>query len=247
LLGALRFNLNREATAFHAFEIGRAYVSPNGTVTEGERLAAVSYGDYVLGGIGRPSIAADFGTAKGIIENYFGSLGGKPVAEYEAADPAVVPYLHPSRSARIVIGGATAGYIGELHPREAARLELDRSCNLFELDLTLLLAYGPTLPGPIELPPRFPAVRRDVALLVDAALPAATLVGSIKEDAPLLLESVRVFDVYEGESIPAGKKSVALACLYRAAERTLTDDEVNRAHAELVDKVRARLGVELRQ
>lgn len=247
LLGALRFNLNRQASAFHAFEIGRTYVLREGIVAEGERIAAVSYGDYVLGGVGQPSIAADFATAKGIIENYLESIGGRLVAHYEPLGPSAAPYLHPSRSARIVIDDQTAGYVGELHPREGARLGLDRACNFFELDLTMLLAYGPTLPGPIELPPRFPAVRRDVALVVDSALPAAVLVGTIRECAPLLLEGVKVFDVYEGESLPEGKKSVALACLYRAAERTLTDDEVNRVHAELVGKVRARLGVDLRK
>jgi phenylalanyl-tRNA synthetase beta chain len=246
LLGALRFNLNRQASAFHAFEIGRVYLMREGSVVESERLSGVTLGEYVRGAIGQPSILADFATVKGVVETYLESIGGRMTASFERPAAEQAPFLHPNRAARIMVDGHVVGLLGELHPWEALRLEVAGSCNLFELDLTRLLAYGRSLPEMVSVPPRFPAVRRDAALVVDAEMPAAVLLGALKESAPLLLEDIRVFDVYEGEALPPGKKSVAVACLYRAAQRTLTDEEVNRAHSELIGKVREKLGIELR-
>ena len=99
----------------------------------------------------------------------------------------------------------------------------------------------------IEAPPRFPAVRRDLALVIDREFPAAAVVKTVRELGSDLLEDVAVFDVYEGQSVASGKKSVALALTYRARDRTLTDEEVNRVHAALVEAARMRLGAELRQ
>jgi len=98
----------------------------------------------------------------------------------------------------------------------------------------------------IQSPPRFPAIRRDLALVLDRDFPAGQVVRTLSELNSAWLESVELFDVYQGESVPAGKKSVALACRYRAKDRTLTDEEVNRAHSLLVEEAKARLGAELR-
>ncbi|HUY18478.1 MAG TPA: phenylalanine--tRNA ligase subunit beta [Candidatus Binataceae bacterium] len=248
LRAALQFNLNREAGAFHAFEIGRAFVlKDRESAPEAERLAGISYGEYALSAIGRPGVAADFLTTKGIVERYLQALPGAPRASFEPPGDGELRFLHPGKSAHIRVGGALAGYVGELHPGEAMRLELGGACGIFELDLTLLAAWGAPEQRPIELPPRFPAVRRDLALLVDRAMAAATVLQALAEMELNLLESVRLFDVYEGGSLPPGKKSVGIACLYRARDRTLTDGEVNRAHAQLVEQARTRLGAELRQ
>ena len=86
-----------------------------------------------------------------------------------------------------------------------------------------------------------------MALVLERDLPAAVVIGAVKETASPLLESVEVFDVYEGQGIASGRKSVALACRYRAKDRTLTDEEVNRIHSAVVEHARTRLGAELRQ
>jgi phenylalanyl-tRNA synthetase beta chain len=248
LLAALRFNLNREAAAFHAFEVGRAFViRDREQVPEAERLAAISYGEYALGAIGRPGVAADFFTIKGIVESYLQALPGAPHPSFEPPGSAELAFLHPGKSAHLRIDGQLVGYLGELHPGEAMRLELNGPCGVFELDLSGLRAWAAAPRRGIELPPRFPAVRRDLALLVDREMAADQVLRVMTEIDLILLESVRLFDVYEGGSLPAGKKSVGIACLYRARDRTLTDVEVNRAHAELVEQARARLGAELRQ
>jgi phenylalanyl-tRNA synthetase beta chain len=125
--------------------------------------------------------------------------------------------------------------------------DLSEPCVVSELDLEKFRAYGFTPRGVIEPPPRFPAVRRDLALVIDREFPAAAVVATIRQVGNEMLEDVAVFDVYQGSSVASGKKSVALALTYRAKDRTLTDEEVNRVHTALVEAVRARLGAELRQ
>jgi phenylalanyl-tRNA synthetase beta chain len=265
LLGALRFNLNREAAAFHAFEIGKVFETRNGAPVEHERLAAISYGDYALGAVGQPAAGASFWTLKGVLEQWFSALGVAAQAEqagqtrptgeivqigsvgFEAADAAEYPFLHPGRAARVLLGGQPIGYLGELHPAEAIRLELDSPCTLSELDLGHLMAYGFLPRQEVTAPPKYPAIRRDLALVVDHEISAARVIAAIRESASPLLEGVEVFDVYEGGPIAPGKKSMALACRYRGKDRTLTDEEVNRIHGELIDGVRKGLGAELRQ
>ena len=246
LLAALRFNLNREAIAFHAFEIGKVFGLRDGMPSEAERIAAVSYGDYALGAVGQPAIKAGFWTIKGIVETYFRAFGIPATAEFEP-DVAAAPYLHPGRSAIVKLDGAIVGVLGELHPAEALRLELNDPCVLFELDSQHLLAYGSLARQAIIAPPRFPAIRRDLALVLERDFPADRVRRAVSEITSPLLESVELFDVYEGNPIAPGKKSVALACRYRGKDRTLTDEEVNRAHAALIEQATALLGAELRQ
>jgi phenylalanyl-tRNA synthetase beta chain len=247
LLAALRFNLNRQAAAFHAFEIGKIFAMHDGAPGEHERLAAISYGDFALGAVGHPAMEASFWTLKGVLEQWFLALGVAPRVEFEPGGEPERRFLHPGRAARVLFDHEPIGYIGELHPAEAIRLELNSPCVLSELDLIHLIAYGFPSRQEIAAPPRFPAIRRDLALVVDHDIAAARVIAAIWESASPLLESVEVFDVYEGGSIAPGKKSMALACRYRGKGRTLTDEEVNRAHAELVEGARGRLGAELRQ
>jgi len=246
-LEALRFNLNRQAADFHAFEIAKVYSREDGAVAERYALAALSYGDYVQGELGKPAIRASFFTMKGVLEALLGALGLSSRISYQPPKEGALSFLHPGASAQLALDGDIFGYLGELHPREAMERDLSEPCVLCELDLEKLRAYGFTPRSTIEAPPRFPAVRRDLALVLDRSFPAAKAVATIRELGSELLEEVTVFDVYEGQSVPSGKKSVALALRYRAKDRTLTDDEVNRLHAALVEAARTRLGAELRQ
>jgi phenylalanyl-tRNA synthetase beta chain len=249
LLGSLRFNLNREAAAFHAFEIGKVFSMRDGAPVEHERLAAISYGDYALGAVGEPAVAASFWTLKGVLEQWFVAMGVATRVAFEAAGEGETGYrfLHPGRAARVLLDGKPIGYLGELHPAEAMRIELSSPCVLTELDLREVITYGFMPRQEVTAPPRYPAIRRDLALVVDREISAARVIVAIRESAPPLLESVEVFDVYEGQSIAPGRKSMALACRYRGRDRTLTDEEVNRAHDELTEGARRRLGAELRQ
>jgi phenylalanyl-tRNA synthetase beta chain len=247
LLAALRFNLNREAASFHAFEIGKVFAMEGDVARERQTLGAISYGPYLRGSIGERGVEAGFFTMKGIVESYFAALGLGERISMSAADPARVPFLHPGRAAEVTLDNSSIGCLGELHPAAAMRLGLNAPCAVCELDLTSLLSYGFAPRRAIEPPPRFPAIRRDVALVIDRDFPADSVIGTLWEVASPLLEDVEVFDVYEGTAVAQGKKSIALTCRYRAKDRTLTDEEVNLVHAALVQQVCTRLGAEMRQ
>jgi phenylalanyl-tRNA synthetase beta chain len=247
LLAAMRFNLNREATNFHVFEIGKAFGARDGIPQEFERLAAVSYGDYAMGATGQRPIKAGFFSLKGILESWFRAFGVSSHVVFEPISGKSVPFLHPGRAASMHLDGKMVGFLGELHPAEALTLELSDPCVLFELDSRQMLAYRSEPRQVVEPPPKFPAVRRDLALVLDREFPVAGVLRTVSELSSPLLESVELFDVYEGGSVPHGKKSVALACRYRSKDRTLTDEEVNRAHAAVVEQTKTRLGAELRQ
>lgn len=247
LLTALRFNLNREATALHAFEIGKVFTKHGNMAREDQRIAMLSYGAYARAAVGENPLKAGFFTLKGVLEDYFETLGISGRVKFEAHAGGTLAFLHPGRTARIVLDSQPLGYLGELHPSEALRLELDDACGLCELDIGKLISYGFSPRKAIEPPPRFPSVRRDLALVIDRDFPADEIVRAIRDVAPALLEAVEVFDVYEGGTITAGKKSVALALRFRGKDRTLRDEEVNRAQALIVEQLGARLGAELRQ
>jgi len=247
LLEALRFNRNRQAPDFHAFEIAKVYSLEGNAPVERFALAALSYGDYALAEIGKPAVKASFFTMKGVLEVFLGALGLGDRVSYHPPRDGELRFLHPGRCAKVMLGDDAVGYLGELHPREAMERDLSEPCVVCELDLEKLKVYGFTPRGTIEPPPRFPAVRRDLALVIDREFPAAAVVKTVRELGSDLLEDVTVFDVYEGQSVASGKKSVALALTYRAKDRTLTDEEVNRVHAALVEAARTRLGAELRQ
>jgi phenylalanyl-tRNA synthetase beta chain len=247
LLEALRFNRNRQAPQFHAFEIAKVFSLENGAPVERFALAALSYGDYALGEVGKPALKASFFTMKGVLEIFLGALGLGGGVNYHPPVDGELRFVHPGRAARVMLDDSPIGYLGELHPREAMERDHTEPCVVCELDLEKLKAYGFTPRSSIEPPARFPAVRRDLALVIDREFPAAELVKTVRELGNELLEDVTVFDVYEGQSVARGKKSVALALTYRAKDRTLTDEEVNRVHAALVEAARTRLGAELRQ
>jgi phenylalanyl-tRNA synthetase beta chain len=246
LLAALRFNLNRQAVSFHGFEIAKTFNRAGDAAGEAIRLAAISYGDFVVASVGQQAIEAGFFTIKGIAETWLRGLGILDQVSFAAIDAARAPYLHPGKAAELALAGQRIGVAGELHPQEAMRLELNRPCALFELDFSALAGYQRPVKA-IEPPPRFPAVRRDLALVLDRAVPAAKIIDTIAQTRAPLLESVELFDVYTGEGIPADKKSVALSLRYRSRERTLTDEEVNRAHEALVRQVLPQLNAQMRQ
>ena len=248
LVTALRFNLNRSARSFHAFELGRVYVNLNGAPAEQERIAALSFGEFGRAAIGEHATAGDYLTLKGALETCFEALGIVREVQFARAEPERTPYLHPGKSARLAFDGQLLGYLGELHPSEMSRIGINGTVAACELDFGVLLAYKSSPHGTktISAPPRFPAITRDLALVIDRDFPADTVVKTTAQIDEPLLESVELFDAYEGSSVPAGKKSLALSCTYRAKDRTLTDEEINGAHARLTQTVMARLGAELR-
>jgi phenylalanyl-tRNA synthetase beta chain len=185
--------------------------------------------------------AADFYDLKATVEGVLKALGVD--ASFEPAGRSV-GWLHPRASARLVgSGGAALGVLGEVHPRVAAAFELPRGVLAAELDAAALLAAARLVPSYRPIP-RLPAVLRDLAVVVDEAVAAAAVAGLVREEP--LVEDVTLFDVYRGAPLPAGKKNLALAIRYRAADRTLTDAEADAAHGAIVKRLAERVGAELR-
>jgi phenylalanyl-tRNA synthetase beta chain len=188
-----------------------------------------------------PGDPADFYDLEAAVEGLLRALG---VAG--AFEPAgrTVGWLHP-RSAALVRapGGALLGALGELHPRVAAAFELPRGVLAAELDLAALLGAARLVPAYRPIP-RLPAVLRDLAVVVAEGVAAARVSALVREEP--LVEEVTLFDVYRGAPLPAGKKNLALAIRYRAADRTLTDAEADAAHARIVARLAGEVGAELR-
>ena len=135
------------------------------------------------------------------------------------------------------------GVVGELHPRAAAAFDLPRGVLAFRLSLDAVTARMHLVPQHHPIP-RFPAVLRDLAVVVEDAVTAASVEAAVGEEP--LVEAVRLFDVYRGAPLPPGRKNLAFAISYRAADRTLTDAEADLAHARIVQRLAAKLGAELR-
>src|SRR5262249_94809 len=128
LTGALRFNLNRQASAVHAFEIGKGFATREGSAPETLMLPPLTYGPYLIPALGQYVVSGGVFAMKGILESWFAVMDLRERISFDAAAPSEVTFLHPARAAKITFEGSRVGYVGELHPREALRLELDGPC-----------------------------------------------------------------------------------------------------------------------
>ncbi|MBT9166235.1 MAG: Phenylalanine--tRNA ligase beta subunit [Chloroflexi bacterium] len=240
LLTALAANERHQAKGIMLFEIGKVYLHREGDLPEEREMLA-----GIMGGprYGRSWLAdegsLDFYYAKGILETMFHHLGIE--AAFEAADDTL---LFPGRTANILVGGNAIGIIGELHPDVAADFDISLSplC-LFEIEVEKLLPFVERVPTfrPI---PRFPSIDRDIALLADANLPAKRIEDIIRGFPQV--SQVSVFDVYQGEQVPDGNKSLAFSLRFQSLERTLTDEEVDEIQHNILMRLQKELAVVLR-
>ena len=182
-------------------------------------------------GPGRPVDAMDAFEAVRIV-------GRACHVEFEFRAAQKLPW-HPGRCAEITLDGAIIGYAGQLHPAVIERTGLPKGVCAVELDLSAIPVVEP-LPAPAVSP--FPAVFQDISLIVAADVAAQSVVDAVRDGAGELLEDVRIFDVYTGPQIGEGNKSLALALRFRAADRTLTEDEASAARDAAVEAAAARVG-----
>ncbi len=187
-----------------------------------------------------PSREADFFAIKGALEALFKRLQVEDVAFI----PEAMPFSHPARCASIKIGSENLGYLGQLHPDVAGAWEIDQPVTVCEIDLALLCTKANLVPRVVPLP-RFPAAKRDLAIVVPREIPADKLEMTIREAGGELVSQVRLFDLYEGKQIPAGKRSLAYSITFRREEGTLTESEINQAQ-ENIEKALFELGAVLR-
>ena len=216
MLTVLSTNLNRKIPAARFFEASKLFLPRSLPLTElPDEVPALSLGLY--------GEKEDFFTLKGLVETLAEGFGVK--VDYTRS---AEPYLHPGRQARAAVGEETLAVFGELHPDTAARYGLEDRIYVGEVRLAPLFAArkAAVIYKPL---PRYPAVERDLALLCDEELPVAEIESVIREAGGKLLESIALFDVYQGPQIGAGKKSVAFSLMFRSPEGTLSDGDIEPA------------------
>ena len=246
LLQNLSLSLRHQSLDVRLYELGRVYRPGTGArrtqpAVEELRLAGVLTGRRAGVAWNAPKENVDFYDAKGAIEGLLQAVGIN--ARFESARDHVA--LHPRAAAWVIAGDRRLGAVGELHPRVAEKLNVPGGIFAFDLDAVALAESSVRVPTYAGLP-KFPAVLRDLAVVLDEKIEAATVVRAVREAGGGLVEEVLLFDVYRGAPIPAGRKSLALAIRYRAADRTLTDAEAIGAHERIVSALSREVGAELR-
>ncbi len=250
LLKDAAYNRRQRVEDVRLYELASVYQRPvAGESTDAPAREEVRLGGVALGrrhpvGWATGGEPLDFADLKGALEALLESLGIEGVRWSHGREP----WLHPRSASRIEWTdgrGAThlLGVAGEIHPRVAAAFDLPREVFAFELSFAALERAARLVPGHADVP-RFPAVLRDLAVVVDDAVEARRVLDGVREEP--LAEEVVLFDVYRGAPIPEGKKNLAMAIRYRAPDRTLTDAEADAAHQRIVERLRTTLGAGLR-
>jgi len=218
LIQALKHNLNHGQERLRLFEIGRAFLSAEADA-QPRNAAGLAFGSSRAEQWGEQTRGVDFFDVKADVEALIHPL---PVS----FEPAEHPALHPGQCARVSIAGIAAGWIGTLHPRLVQSYALAKAPILFEIDLSPLLAgHAPRYQGV----PRHPAVRRDIAVVVDEKQPVAAMLNAVRAAMPALVSDFGLFDVYQGQGVEQGKKSLAFKMLLQHTEKTLTESEIESA------------------
>lgn len=253
MLASVRFNVNRSADRVFLFEIGRVYfpsralaageVPPRGQTPAEEKriLVGAMTGLATTHSWHTAERQFDFFDAKGAMEALLDDLGIASVSYV----PTERPPFHPGRAASILVEGQELGVVGQLHPDVAGAYSVPGGTLLFEVDLDVLMQLAQ---GDCEYKqlPRFPAIERDIALVVSNSVLAHDVEQAIAEAGGELVESVDLFDVYSGPQVGEGRRSLAFTVTFRSDQRTLTDDEVNERHTMIRNTLAERFSAALR-
>lgn len=247
LLRSVAHNLSHGVRNIQLYEIGTVFAAAEGRKKPKERqkVAGVLAGAMHEAGWNRTEMPFDFFDGKGVLESLARELA-LPKLRFTALSADEAGHLQPGRAASMMAAGAVIGWVGEIHPLAARAFEVEVPAVAFELDVDALVKAA-CLARPYEDVPTFPAVAIDQAFVVDEAVTHEKMCQVMSSAGGKLLAEVRLFDVYRDEQrVGAGKKSMAYALTYRAPDRTLTGEEVEKAHDRLVKKVCTTTAAEVR-
>ena len=246
LLTSLSTNYNRRNPEAALYEIGKVYIKPE--VVGEPSSDPKHFGENELPQevkkitVGQYGPKADFFTMKGLIETLMEALH---IEKFEFARNSELDFMHPGRTANLLIGGKNAGYFGEIHPQVAKNYDLGTRVYVAELDLeTILMAINKNVS--FKALPKYPATTRDIAMLVSRETLVGDLEKVIKQRGGKLLESVELFDVYEGTQVGEGMKSVAYKLVFRAEDRTLVDEDIQKIMKKVLNGLEMNCGAKLR-
>lgn len=219
------------------------FVGPGEALGESLRLAGIIFGNRYPQGWTSGQDVLDFFDIKGIVEMLLEGVGMQNVRWETDSLPT---FLHPGHAAWAIYQGKRVGYAGALHPALKQQFEFPTAPLLFECDVAALVAPATACHTPYQPLTRHPSVRRDISMLVERTTSAQTISETIHASHESWITTIHLFDCYDGERLPAGKKSLAYAIHYQHPARTLTDDEVNTVHARLMQRLVDTCGVEIR-
>ncbi|WP_071460327.1 phenylalanine--tRNA ligase subunit beta [Bacillus massilinigeriensis] len=243
LLEVLKYNNARQNESVAVYETGTVFLGNGDSELpeEREHLAAAITGMWESHPWQGEKKPVDFYVLKGILEGLFAKLGLEERMEFRAAE---VEGLHPGRTADLLLDGESIGFVGQVHPVVQKDMDLKETF-VFELSLKKLVA-AETAPLAYTSIPRFPSITRDIALVVDKDKTSGELQSIIREAGGKLLKDVGVFDLYEGDRMEEGKKSIAFSLKYYDPEKTLTDEDIAKAHEKVLAAVKEQAGAHLR-
>ncbi|WP_066194592.1 MULTISPECIES: phenylalanine--tRNA ligase subunit beta [Gracilibacillus] len=234
LLSSASYNTARKQGNLAYYEVGSVFISQQEQLTdqpeERLRLSGLLTGEWVNHPWQQEKKTVDFYVVKGMIEELFATL--QIDATYQQAS---LLDMHPGRTAQLFIGDRPVGFLGQIHPQLQKSYDL-KETYVFDIDLDYLLTIHDNEPS-FDKIPRYPSVTRDIALVVDEAVPAGALQTTIQQAGGALLQDVQVFDVYQGEHLEVGKQSVAFRLFYQDPDRTLTDEEVEASYQAILTAV----------
>jgi phenylalanyl-tRNA synthetase beta chain len=235
MLTSLATNYNRRNKDVKLYELGNVYLPKSVPVTElpEERM------QFTLGFYGD----GDFFTMKGVVEEFFECIGMKKNPEYHPN--AGKPFLHPGRQANIIYDGCVVGYLGEVHPEVCDNYDLGTKAYIAVLDMPNIESFT-TFDRKYEGIAKFPAVKRDISMVVPKEILVGQIEAMIRQRSGKILENLELFDVYEGDQIKEGFKSVAYSITFRAKDRTLEENDISSAMKKILNGLSS-MGIELRQ
>ena len=240
LFAALLYNVNRQQSRIRLFESGLTFRRQGETLAQVEKLGGIASGPVLPEQWGEVTRNADFFDLKSDVAALLGHLQATEALDFEPADH---PALHPGQAASIRRNGDVVGRLGALHPAIARQHKLTAPVLVFEITLDAIRTGQ--LPK-FEALSRYPAVRRDIAVVLDEDVTAKALRNCVGQAGVDVLKNLELFDVYRGEGIDSGKKSLAIRLTFQASTRTLNDAEIEAAEAAIIDTLAQKLGAVLR-
>lgn len=234
ILSSLALNYSRRNKNVHLYELGNIYIAKSLPLTElpDERM------QFTLGFYGD----GDFYTMKGVIEEFLGQIGMHDLVEYKRSDKT---FLHPGRQAYVTYHGRTIGYLGEVHPMVLRNYGIGQRAYLAVIDMPEVLPFA-TFERRYTGIAKFPAVTRDISMLVPHDIEAAAIEKMLRQRGGKILEDLQLFDLYEGGQVAEGYKSMAYSLTFRSKERTLNDDDINGAMKKILNGLDS-MGIKLRE
>ncbi len=237
MMQILANNANKKNQNVKLFDISRNYKNTNNQIEEGE----VPLQEDILT-IGMYGDDTDFYTLKGLIENVLEAIS---INRYDIEKEKTNESYHPGRCANLKVGIDTIATFGEVHPEVLENYDINKRAYLAELNVTKLVKYSRENKKYVEVP-KFPAVERDIAILVDESIEVGQIEKIITKKGKKQLESVKLFDIYRDDKIGENKKSVAYSLIFRDKNKTLSDDEINVAMENIISELQKVFGAELR-